>query len=124
MNNAIFDGQKIGTGEALLAKEAMDGVIATALICYNQSPPGLELTLSWTGDLPGQKIDFVMVAPNEGYSFLAAFRYTNFGLEMTYSENSNPMMVNALAKSKTALIKEVSNDGNREYQCELKHCFD
>lgn len=124
MKRAIFDGQEIGTGETLVAKQVRDGVISNVLICYNQSPPGLELTLSWPGDLPEQRIDFVLVAPNDGCSFMAVFRYRSLGLEMVYSENSNAMLINALVKSKEVLVKEASDQTSRVYKCQLKHCFD
>lgn len=124
MNRAMINGQEVGSGEALLSKQVKDGVIASPLISYNESPPRLELTLTWPGHLPEKRIDFVLVAPNDGYSFMAAFRYGTFGLDMACSENSNQKLINDLAETKGVLIKEVAEHDSREYSCPLKHCLD
>jgi len=121
-----MNGLVAGTGEILLAKQASDGVIVNVLLLDNIRPAGLELTLIWPSDMPKQKIDFVLIAPNDGHSYMCLFRYGPFGPELVYSENSNPLLINDLLETNSVVIKEQCEHQvpNREYTCSIKHCSD
>lgn len=118
MSAARSGGLVIDVEEAGYIKALRDGVTVKALL--DDAPLSLQLTFRWP-ELPSEKIDFVLVSLNKGYSFLAAFRYGTFGLTMAYSENSNPSLIKPLAAVKKVTIVETDDRDTREYECELKH---
>lgn len=118
------DGVEVTTGEAQTVKSMLDGVTVKTLLIEEKALPELELSFHWPNELPKEKIDFVLVALNDGHAFMNAFRYGTFGLDQVYSENSHDYLVRALANTKTVLIKEFSQSNNRNYECQLKHCND
>lgn len=125
-----FKGKDISTGEADMHKGMHDGVTVETALCDDRTPTGvhlsfsLHLTFNWPQSLPDGKVDFVLVALNRGNPFLCAFRFNTFGLDMLYSEHSHSSLVKALSNTKSVTIKEISDQGQREYECELKHCND
>jgi hypothetical protein len=124
MKSAKRNGVEITTGEAGTYKAIQDGVSVDTLLLDDLTPYGLCLTFNWPVSLPKEKIDFVLISYNKGHSFMGAFRYGTFGLDMAYSENSNPDLINPLSITRVVTIKEISEDNQREYECELKHAVE
>ena len=87
------------------------------------SPAELNLNVSWDGCLPKGKIDFIIVSSSLKRPFLAAFKYTDFGLEMVYSEHPHPALISELVSTSHASINEQFSEFNRQYICDLKHCW-
>ena len=118
----MTDGHIIDINEAEEIKSIMDGVTVSTLLCGNQQPYKLELTLTWPNSLPEDKVDFAIVSYNDGYSFLCLFSYGSFGPTMVYSENCHPCLAKDLKKTKEVMITENSITTNRTYRVVLKHC--
>jgi hypothetical protein len=124
MQNEESKNEIVGINEIGIMKSKKDGLSVSNRLMDLESPAGLETTFQWPVSIPEEKIDFILVATNQGDSFMAAFRYGSLGLEMVYSENSNPDLIKNLMSTKSATIIENSGSTNRSYTCELKHCSD
>lgn len=118
------DGKPVSTGEMSAIKAMVDGVTVKALLKDDNIPAELELSFHWPNDIPKAKIDFILVFLKESYGYTCAFRYGTFGLELVYSENSNPRLIKRLHKTGKVMIRELGANGERTYERELKHCND
>lgn len=119
-------GTEVTTVEASIIKGMLDGVTVNARLNGDKAPFVLQLTLNWPDSLPTNKIDFALIATNNGHSFMCLFTYGAFGPKLIYSENCHFCLAKDLKHTNEVIITEVAqaNDENRAYACELKHCFD
>lgn len=126
MNEAIYHegGEVVTEAQMNDLKESMDGVAVTVTLLEDVKPNGLQLHFKWKKQAKIAKgVDFILISYNKGHSFLGAFKYGTFGLELVYSENSHSELIRDLKKTKTVKIIESwpSNDDVR-HTVELKHC--
>lgn len=86
----------------------------------------LRLTLSWPESMPANKVDFVLIATNDGRSFMCLFNYGTSGTDLIYSENCHPRLAQDLKNTMEVEVTELAqtNNENRVYTCRLRHCFD
>ncbi|KFE28975.1 hypothetical protein FXE84_02185 [Vibrio cholerae] len=116
-------GNFIDTSMADLIKSAIDGVSVSTVLTGEKSPFGLELTIDWPNELPIDRIDFGFISYNQGRAFMCLFKHDTFGPKLVYSENSHETLVRDLAKTKSILINERTEDGSRTYSVDLKYCL-
>ena len=119
-------GTEVTTGEVSIIKAMLDGVTVNTRLNGDNAPFVLELTINWPDSLPTNKIDFALVATNNGHSFMCLFTYGTFGPKLIYSENCHSCLAKDLNHTNEVKITEIAqaNDVKRVYLCELKHCFD
>lgn len=119
-------GTIVTTSEAGLKKTMLDGVSVVVHLDCDVSPYRLKLALHWPDRLPTDRIDFALVAPNDGHSFLCLFQHGTFGPKMIYSENCHASLAKELQGTNVVEIAEIATDGakKRDYTCQLKHCLD
>lgn len=125
MKNARTEqGTVVSTTTAGVIKSMIDGVTVKVHLAGEKSPYKLKLTLNWPDNLPEGRVDFALVAPNQGHSFMCLFAYGSFGPKLIYSENCHTCLAKDLQETKKVEITEIAQGDNRKYECDLKHCFD
>lgn len=117
-------GTIVSTATAGVIKSMIDGVTVEVHLDGEVPPYKLKLTLNWPDNLPERRVDFALVAPNKGHSFMCLFAHGSFGPKLIYSENCHTCLAKDLQETKKVEITEIAQGVTRKYECDLKHCFD
>jgi len=55
--------------------------------------------------MPANKIDFVLIATNDGRSFMCLFNYGTSGTDLIYSENCHPRLAQDLKNTGIRILR-------------------
>lgn len=124
MNQVVQQRLNMNTSQGMGNGDLNQKVLCEVYFTNTLSATKFDINLIWPVALPKKKIEFALVAPNEGNSFFALFKTNANGIELVYSEFYNPDMIRKVLNTRIVNINESSPDDQRSYQCELKHCLD